>query len=68
MAGDGGCLVWPHAAGLLRAKRHLLTGDALDAETAYQIGLVTDLVDEPDQALPAARLIAETYLNEAVKR
>ncbi|MBB3600655.1 enoyl-CoA hydratase [Mycolicibacterium sp. BK556] len=59
VAGDGGCLVWPHAAGLLRAKRHLLTGDALDAETAYQIGLVTDLVDEPDQALPAARLIAE---------
>jgi enoyl-CoA hydratase len=59
VAGDGGCLVWPHAAGLLRAKRHLLTGDALDAETAYQIGLVTDLVDEPDQALPCARLIAE---------
>lgn len=59
VAGDGGCLVWPHAAGLLRAKRHLLTGDALDAETAYQIGLVTDLVDEPDQTLPCARSIAE---------
>jgi enoyl-CoA hydratase len=59
VAGDGGCLVWPHAAGLLRAKRHLLTGDALDAETAYQIGLVTDLVDEPDQALPCALAIAE---------
>ncbi|MCX2930109.1 enoyl-CoA hydratase-related protein [Mycobacterium sp. CVI_P3] len=59
VAGDGGCLVWPNAAGMLRAKRHLLTGDALDAETAYQIGIVTDLVDDPDQALPCARMIAE---------
>jgi enoyl-CoA hydratase/carnithine racemase len=58
VAGDGGCLVWPQAAGMLRARRHLLTGDPLDAATAYQLGLVTDLVDEPDDALPAAREIA----------
>jgi enoyl-CoA hydratase len=58
VAGDGGCLVWPQAAGMLRARRYLLTGDALDASTAYQLGIVTDLVDEPDDALPEARRIA----------
>jgi enoyl-CoA hydratase/carnithine racemase len=39
-AGDGGCLVWPQA-GKLRARRHLLTGDPLDAATAYRLGIVT---------------------------
>ncbi len=41
-----------------RAKRHLLTGDRLGAEEAYAAGLVTDLVDEPDAVLPAARALA----------
>jgi enoyl-CoA hydratase len=59
VAGDGGCLVWPAAAGMLRARRHLLTGDPLDAETAFGLGIVTDLVDTPDDVLPAARAIAE---------
>jgi enoyl-CoA hydratase len=59
VAGDGGCLVWPMAAGMLRARRHLLTGDPLDAETAYSFGLVTDLVDSPDDVLPAARGLAQ---------
>jgi enoyl-CoA hydratase len=58
VAGDGGCLVWPQAAGMLRARRHLLTGDALDATTAHQFGMVTDLVDEPDEVLPCAHEIA----------
>ena len=38
VAGDGGCLVWPAALGLTRARRYLLTGDALTAEDAYQFG------------------------------
>jgi enoyl-CoA hydratase len=59
VAGDGGCLVWPAAAGMLRARRHLLTGDPLEAETAFQLGLVTDLVETPDDVLPAARALAE---------
>lgn len=59
VAGDGGCLVWPQAAGMLRARRHLLTGDPLDATTAFQIGLVTDIVDEPGDVLPSAREIAK---------
>ena len=58
VAGDGGCLVWPLAVGPARAKRFLLTGDRLSAEDAYQFGLVTDLVDTPEEALPAARELA----------
>jgi enoyl-CoA hydratase len=59
VAGDGGCLVWPQAVGMLRARRHLLTGDELDATTAYQLGIVTDIVDEPAEVLPCARDIAQ---------
>jgi enoyl-CoA hydratase len=58
VAGDGGCLVWPQAVGMLRARRHLLTGDPVDAPTALAWGLVTDLVDEPGDVLPAARALA----------
>lgn len=59
VAGDGGCVVWPQAAGILRAKRHLLTGDPLPAADAFAMGLVTDLVDGPDEVLPAARALAD---------
>lgn len=58
VAGDGGCLVWPQSAGMLRARRHLLTGDPLTAEEAFTLGLVTDLVDTADAAAPKAREIA----------
>jgi enoyl-CoA hydratase len=57
-AGDGGCVTWPLHVGLLRAKRYLLTGDRLSAEDAYRIGLVTDIVEAPVEALPAARALA----------
>ncbi len=58
VAGDGGCLVWPQAVGMLRARRHLLTGDAVDATTAHAWGLVTDLVAEAADVLPAAKALA----------
>jgi len=58
VAGDGGCLVWPQAMGMTRARRHLLTGDPLDADTALRLGVVTDLVDSPEEAHPAATEIA----------
>jgi enoyl-CoA hydratase len=58
-AGDGGCLLWPQHVGMLLARRHLLTGDPLEAERAYQLGLVTDLVEAPDDVLPAARALAK---------
>lgn len=57
-AGDGGCVAWPQHIGMLRAKRYLLTGDRLGAEQAYAMGLVTDLVDSPEETLPAARALA----------
>jgi enoyl-CoA hydratase len=58
VAGDGGCVVWPAAAGMLRAKRYLLTGDRLSAQEAFAVGLVTDLVDTPEDTLPAACALA----------
>jgi enoyl-CoA hydratase len=58
VAGDGGCLAWPQSVGMLRAKRYLLTGDAMTGEEAHRFGLVTDLVDTPDEVLPAARALA----------
>jgi enoyl-CoA hydratase len=58
VAGDGGCVVWPQAAGMLRAKRHLLTGDPIKAEDAWLWGLVTDLVDTTAEVEPAATALA----------
>ena len=58
VAGDGGCLVWPQSVGMLRAKRHLLTGDPLTGSDAHGMGLVTDLVAAPAEVLPAARALA----------
>jgi enoyl-CoA hydratase len=59
VAGDGGVVIWPAVAGALRARRHLLTGDPLDAETAFTLGLVTDLVDTPEEVSPAALALAQ---------
>lgn len=58
VAGDGGCLVWPAAFGSIRARRHLLTGDPINADDAHMLGGVTDLVETPDEVLPAAEGIA----------
>lgn len=59
VAGDGGCLLWPQSVGMARAKRHLLTGDPLTGDEAYQIGLVSDLVGSADEVLPTARSLAK---------
>jgi enoyl-CoA hydratase len=58
VAGDGGVTGWSQSIGMNRAKRYLLTGDRLDAQSAFQMGLVTDLVETPEDALPVAREIA----------
>ncbi len=58
VAGDGGALFWPQSAGMLRARRYLLTGDIINAETAYSFGLVTDLVESPDEVAGYAKGIA----------
>ncbi|KAA0120612.1 enoyl-CoA hydratase/isomerase family protein [Mycolicibacterium sp. P9-22] len=58
VAGDGGAVLWPLAMGIIRAKRHLLTGDPVFAEEAYEMGMVSDLVEDPADVLPAARALA----------
>lgn len=58
-AGDGGVASWSLAVGIMRAKRHLLTGDPLSAEEAWSLGMVTDLVDQPEDARPAAMKLAQ---------
>jgi enoyl-CoA hydratase len=58
VAGDGGCLFWPASIGMHRARRYLLTGDLMSAEEAHRFGLVTDLVESPEECLPAAAKIA----------
>jgi enoyl-CoA hydratase len=59
VAGDGGALLWPLNLGMLRAKRHVLTGDPVDGTDAHRLGLVTDLVEDAAAVLPAARSLAE---------
>lgn len=59
VAGDGGAVLWPLSAGIMRAKRYLLTGDPITAEEAYAFGMVTDLVDQPEDVLPLAQTLAE---------
>lgn len=63
VAGDGGTLVWPAAFGMLRAKRHLLTGDPISAEDAHRFGAITDLVETPDEVGPATDALAEKIAN-----
>ena len=52
-AGDGGAVIWPLLIGVNKAKELLMTGEILDAQEAYRIGLFNHLVphDELDQAV-----------------
>jgi len=50
------------AIGLYRAKEMSLTGNFLDAERAYEWGLLNRIV-APDELLPAARGLAEDMLS-----
>jgi enoyl-CoA hydratase len=60
-AGDGGVIAWPLSAGMLKAKRYLLTGDFISAEEAERIGLVTEVVEDGvclDTAMALAKRLA----------
>jgi enoyl-CoA hydratase len=46
VAGDGGAVVWPQLVGYARARRYLLTGDAIRGTEAAEIGLITEAVPE----------------------
>lgn len=58
VAGDGGITSWSQSIGVNRAKRYLLTGDIITGQQAYDFGLVTELVDTPEEAAPQARAMA----------
>ena len=47
-AGDGGAVIWPLLCGVSRAKEMLMTGDLLDADEAYRMGLVNHVVPDED--------------------
>jgi enoyl-CoA hydratase len=53
VAGDGGSQIWPQLIGYARAKRYLLTGDAIKATEAASIGLISEVVsaDKLDEAV-----------------
>lgn len=51
--GDGGAWLLPRIIGLANASQMLLTGDAIDAQEACRIGLVST-VTNPEDLLPAA--------------
>lgn len=66
----------PRIVGLTRASDILLTGRNIDAEEAYRIGLVTQIIDEDallSTAMDIAKLLLEksvvglTYTKEALK-
>ena len=59
VAGDGGCISWPANLPLMRAKRHLLWGEPLTGQEAYDLGLVSDLEQTPEAVLGTARDLAQ---------
>ena len=63
VAGDGGIIGWTQSVGINRAKRYLLTGEAITAEKAYQMGLVTDLTDSADEVVARATEIGQLIAN-----
>ncbi len=60
----GATLRLPEIAGWGNAMRWLLTGDIFDADEAFRIGLVQEIV-EPGQQLERAIAIAETIAKQA---
>ena len=48
VAGDGGCVIWPQLIGYARAKKYLLTGELVSANDAFDMGLITEVIDESE--------------------
>jgi enoyl-CoA hydratase len=48
VAGDGGTYLWTQLIGYARARRYLLTGDAIKGAEAASIGLITEAVPDAE--------------------
>ena len=64
VAGAGGLFRLPRAVGQAAAMEAILTGEPIPAERAYQLGLVSRLV-EPGQAVAEATRLAEQICKSA---
>lgn len=64
VAGDGGALIWPQLIGYARARRYLLTGDAIRGQEAAEMGLITAVV-EPDELDATVDAMAQRMLTGA---
>jgi enoyl-CoA hydratase len=62
-SGDGATLVWPLVVGLARARRYVLRGHPLSAAEAYEFGLLSDLVESPEEVLPSALAVARKLIS-----
>ncbi|MFC2034663.1 enoyl-CoA hydratase/isomerase family protein [Chloroflexota bacterium] len=56
VAGDGCCAIWPMLVGPAKAMEYLLTGDLMDAQEAYRLGLVNKVVPLADLMSTAMEL------------
>lgn len=60
----GGTVRWPQVVGANNAYRYLLTGDWFDAQEAYRLGLVQEVVPAAE-CLPRAIAMAEKIAQQA---
>lgn len=61
-AGDGGAVIWPLLCGVARAKEMLMTGDTLNAEEAFRLGLVNHVVPH-SELMDTAMAFAQRMAN-----
>lgn len=62
VAGDGGALIWPQLCGYAKARYYLFTGEAMSAEEAERIGLITKVMPHDqldDEVYGLARRLAQ---------
>jgi enoyl-CoA hydratase len=64
VAGDGGAAIWPLLVGPLRAKRFLLTGDAVSPAEALDLGLA-NFVEPGERLRESAMAFAERLADGA---
>lgn len=63
LPGGGGTQRLPRMVGMSKALEMLYTGDPVNAEEAYRIGLVSKVVD-PDKLMDEAKLLANSFIDK----